>query len=105
MMTVGAGLPLGGQTGEPAPDMPQAAPAYAETSPPLPTEYRETLSGTAAEFSSWSTCEIETLVVVLMLTLCVSLLLALGALTFKIFKGLWAELRCEAGEASDRGRR
>ena len=104
-MTAGATLPLGRQTGEPAPVIPQAAPAYAETSPPLPLEYEETLSGTAAEFSSWSTCEIETLIVVLMLTLCVSLLLALGALTFKIFKGLWAELRCEAGEAPDRGRR
>ena len=104
-MTVGADLPLSGQTGEPAPVIPQAAPAYADTSPPLPTEYRETLSGTAAEFSPWSTCEIETLIVVLMLTLCVSLLLALAALTFKVFKGLWAELRCEAGEAPDRGRR
>ncbi|MCY4407407.1 MAG: hypothetical protein OXC15_13650 [Rhodospirillaceae bacterium] len=104
-MTVGATLPPGRQTGDPAPVMPQAAPAYSETSPPLPTEYEKTPSEAAAEFSSWGTCEIETLLVVLILTVCVSLLLALGALTFKVFKGLWAEFRYQSGQAPDRGRR
>jgi hypothetical protein len=104
-MTVGATLPPARQTGDAAPVIPQAAPAYAETSPPLPTEHDKTPLEAAAEFSSWGTCEIETLLVVLILTLCVSLLLALGVLAFKLFKGLWAEFRYESGQAPDRGRR
>ena len=104
-MTVGADLPLGKQTGEPAPVMPQAAPAYAETSPPLPLEYEETLSGTAAEFCSWSTCEIETLLLLLIFTLGGTLLLALGVLTFKFLEALRAAFWGEAGLPPDRGRR
>ena len=102
-MTVGANLPPVAQAGEPGPVIPQTAPAYAETSPPLPTEYDKTPSEAAAEFSSWGTCETETLLVVLILTLCVSLLLGLGALTFKAFKGLWAEFRYRSGQAPDQG--
>ena len=104
-MTVGAGLPLSRQTGEPAPVMPQAAPTYSETSPPLPTEYRETLSGTVAEFSSWSTCEIETLLLLLIFTLGGTLLLALGVLTFKFLEALRAAFWGEAGLPPDRVRR
>ena len=49
-MTVGANLPPVVQAGEPGPVIPQAAPAYAETSPPLPMEYEKTPSDAAAEF-------------------------------------------------------
>ena len=102
-MTVGATLPPGRPTGEPAPVIPQAAPAYAETSPPLPTEYDKTSSEAAAEFCSWGACEIEILLVVLILTLCVSLWLALLRHVFKGFRQVWAEFRSEAGRPPDQG--
>ena len=104
-MTVGAELPPVVQAGEPAPVIPQAGPAYADTSLPLPPFPGRTSPEAAAEFSFWSTCEIETLLVVLILTLCASLLLALGVLTFKFLEALRAAFCCEAGQASDQGRR
>ena len=104
-MTVGADLPPGGQTGEPAPVIPLADPAYADTSLPLPPFPGRTSPEAAAEFSFWSTCEIETLLVVLILTLCVSLWLVLLGHAFKRFKQVWAEFRNQTGQASGRGRR
>ena len=51
-MTAGAGLPPGGQAGEPGPVIPQAGPAYADTSLPLPPFPGRTSPEAAAD----STC-------------------------------------------------
>ena len=104
-MTAGADLPPVAQAGEPGAVIPQAGPAYADTTLPLPPFPGRTSAEAAAEFSFWSTCETETLLAVLILTLCVSLWLALIRHAFKRFKQLWAEFRNEAGQAPDQGRR
>ena len=100
-MTAGADLPPFVQAGEPAPVIPQAGPAYADMTLPLPPFPGRTPPEAAAEYSFWSTCETETLLVVLILTLCVSLWLALLRHVFKHFRQAWAELRNAAGQAPD----
>ena len=64
-MTVGATLPPVAQAGESGPDIPQAGPAYADTTMPLPPFPGRTPPEAAAEYSFWGTCETETLLVVL----------------------------------------
>ena len=76
-MTAGAGLPPVAQAGEPAPVIPQAGPAYADTTLPLPPFPGRTLPEAAAESTCTSLiCQMDPGTDLVLLTLYVMLCFA-----------------------------
>ena len=93
-MTAGADLPPFVQAGEPAPDIPQAGPAYAGTTLPLPPFPGRTLPEAAADSTCTSLiCQMDPGTDLVLLTLYVMLCFAAMKGVLKLVTLLWMAAR------------
>ena len=92
-MTVGADLPPVVQSGEPTPVIPQVAPAYADTSLPLPPFPERTLPEAAADSTCTSLiCQMDPGTDLVLLTLYVILCFAVMTSMLKLIELLRTEV-------------